>query len=339
MADIFSTDSLVQVVRYLPQPNTFLLDTFFPNIQQEQSEFIHFDVENGKRRIAPFVSPLVEGKIVEEQGFVAKEFKPAYVKPKTAFNPNRAIKRAKGERIGGEYSPQQRIEMAVADTLLDHSNMIKRRLELMAAEALRLGQVTVSGERYPTTVVNYGRDAGLSVTLTNPNRWSDSGIEPLDNLTDWSQTVLQKSGAPITDWVMTVDVWKVFYKNANVKALLDRFRGNSQISGFAPEPREGGVLVGEIPPFRFWVYSGWYVDDAGTEQPILPAGTVIGGSAAIEGYEAYAAIQDPTAGFQALPIFPKSWVDNDPPVRWIMSQSAPLVVPYRPNASFRATVL
>jgi hypothetical protein len=58
--------------------------------------------------------------------------------------------------------------------------MINRRLEVMASEALRTGKVTVTGEQYPTTVVDYGRDAGLTVVLTGANRWGQAGIKPLD---------------------------------------------------------------------------------------------------------------------------------------------------------------
>lgn len=336
--DIFSTDVLNGVVRYLPQPTTFLLDTFFRNVQTETSEEIHFDVESGKRRIAPFVSPLVAGRVVEGQGYTAKSFKPAYVKDKRVFDPSRPMKRAMGERIGGDMTPQARLEAMVRYELEDQVKMVNRRLETMAAEALRLSQVTVSGELYPTTVVSYGRAGGLTVTLANPNRWSDPGIEPLDNLETWNNLVLQNSGAAITDWVMTSDVWAILRKNANFQKLLDRFRGNATQSKLVQE-YEGASMVAEVPPWRFWVYTSWYVNDAGAEVPMLPAGTIIGGSSQIEGVRAFGAIRDEGAGYQALPYFAKSWVEPDPAVRFLLTQSAPLVVPYRPNASFCATVL
>ncbi|HHN72503.1 MAG TPA: major capsid protein, partial [Thermopetrobacter sp.] len=80
MADLFSTDVLIRVVRDLKAPPQFLLDRFFPIVQTEESEEIHFDVENRTRRIAPFVSPVVAGKVVASEGFETKTFKPAYIK-------------------------------------------------------------------------------------------------------------------------------------------------------------------------------------------------------------------------------------------------------------------
>ena len=62
------------------------------------------------------------------------------------------------------------------------------------------------------------------------------------------------------------------------------------------------------------------------------------GLSVFEGVRAYGAIRDEDAGFQALPYFAKSWKENDPSVRYLLMQSAPLTVPYRINASFCATV-
>lgn len=335
--DIFSTNVLNGVVRYLPQPVTFLLDRFFPMEQTETSEEIHFDVENGKRRIAPFVSPLVAGRIVEGQGYVAKTFKPAYVKDKRIFDPNRPMKRAMGERIGGDMSPQARLEAMVRTDLEDQVKMVNRRLEVMASEVLRLGQVTVSGELYPTQVVSYGRPGGHTVTLAGAARWGQAGIKPLDNLETWATTVLQASGATITDWVMDVEAWKLLRVDADFQKLLDRFRGNATMEKITQE-YEGASLVAQVPPWNIWVYQGWYVNDAGAEVPLLPANTVIGGSPLIEGVRAFGAIRDEEAGYQAMPYFAKSWVEKDPAARFLMTQSAPLVVPYRPAASFCATV-
>lgn len=339
--DIFTTAVLNGVVQDLKTPPSFLLDNFFTETQTETSEEIHFDTDNAKRRIAPFVSPLVSGKIVASRGYKTGTFKPAYVKDKRVFDANRPMKRAIGEKIGGTMSPADRMRLIVASELTDQVNMINRRLEVMAGEALRTGKVTVTGEQYPTQVVDYGRDAGLTVTLTGGNRWGQSGVNPLDSLQDWAQLVLQKSGAMPKKVVMTVDVWKIFRKDAEVQKQLDRFRSNASLVTDA-QATEDGVYMGDIDGFQIYVYSGWYIDPddaAMTEVPILAAGTVILGGAQIEGVRAYGAIRDEEAGFQALSYYAKSWLEKDPSVRYLLMQSAPLVVPYRVNASFAATVL
>ncbi len=339
MADMFSTDVLIRTVNSMKVAPSFLLDRFFPNIQTEESEEIHFDVQNRTRRIAPFVSPLVEGKVVEAQGFTTNTFKPAYLKQKTPFDPRRPLRRAMGEQIGGSLNPQDRLRMNLALTLQDHIDMINRRLEVMAAEALRLGRVTVSGENYPTRVVDFGRDSGHTIVKGAAAKWGDSGVKPLDDLQDWAQIVLKTEGAQPVDVVMDVDTWKVFRADATVEKRLDTRRVSDNAMRLDAQISEGGVYMGTVDGFNIWVYSGWYIDDAGVEQPILPSGTVILSGPQLEGVRAFGAIQDHDAGLVALPYYPKSWVTPDPSQRWIMTQSAPLVVPTRVNACLSASVL
>ena len=49
--DIFSTNVLAKVVERLHTPSSFLLDTFFPNVQTSDKEEIFFDVTDSKPRI------------------------------------------------------------------------------------------------------------------------------------------------------------------------------------------------------------------------------------------------------------------------------------------------
>lgn len=337
--DLFSTNTLIGVINSLIMPPSFLVDTFFGRVQTETSEEIHFDVIDKTRRLAPFVSPVVAGKIVDAAGRKTNTFKPAYIKPKTPWNPNAPMKRIAGESIGGSLAPMDRLRFLVAQTLSDHQDMIRRRLEVMSAEALRTGKVTVKGDLYPEAIVDFGRDASLSVTKTGGNRWGQAGIKPLADLQTWALTVLKKSGANARTVVMDVDSWIIFREDADVKARLDTRRVVDNALSLNAIAEEGGVYMGTVDGFNIFVYAGWYIDDAGVEQPILPSGTVIMGSAQIEGVQAYGAIADEEAGYQAMPMFPKSWVEKDPGVRYVMTQSAPLIVPTRPNASLSATVL
>src|SRR5262245_5978299 len=114
MATLYDTSVLVGVVRNLIGVPQFLLDRYFPTIQTETSEEIHFDVEEYRRRIAPFVSPLVEGQIVESLGYTTNIFKPAYIKDKRVVDMNRPFKRSINERVGGDQSPAERLRAHIA---------------------------------------------------------------------------------------------------------------------------------------------------------------------------------------------------------------------------------
>ena len=341
--DIFSTHVLNRVVEHLDRPASFLLDTFFGSIQTEDSEEIHFDIDKSKPRLVPFVSPLVEGKVVATEGFETRSFKPAYVKDKRRFDPNAPLKRQIGETIGGNLKPMDRREAALNRALNNQVENLTRREEVMAAEALRTGKITVTGEDYPTQVVDFQRDASLTQALTGATRWGEVGVRVLDDIEDWAGQVQIKSGAAARTVVMDPLAWRVFKADEKVERLLELRRGTSNTLIVDPILRGQGNdkarYVGSVGDFDFWVYNDSYVDDQGVAQNMLPEYTVLLASQGLlEGTRCYGVIQDEKANYRASRYFTKSWLEEDPAVRWLLMQSAPLIVPYRPNATFCATV-
>lgn len=338
--DIYSTTALNRLVDALDRLETPFLSTFFPVIETSDTEDIKFDVTNNKRRLAPFVSPLKEGKVVESLGYVTKSFSPAYVKDKRVHDPNKALKRMAGETIGGSMAPINRHQANIARDTADQVEMLIRRKEVMACEVLRTGKCVISGEDHPAVEVDFGRDASLTVTLAGAARWGQAGVKPLEDLEDWTARVLNKCGAQARDVIMDLKAWRLFRADADVQKFLDTRPLSSsndalQLLRFA---QQGLSYQGAIGSLRFWVHSDYYVNDAGTETAFLPDYTVLIVAPVLDGVQHHGAIRDEAAGIQAREFFTKSWVVEDPSRRLLLMQSAPLVVPYRPNASFCATV-
>lgn len=342
MPDLFSTDALVAMLEDLrgrPPAGPTLLSMFFPTMIEETSEEIHFDSEIMPRRIAPFVHPLSEGKLVESQGFNARTFKPAYIKDKRVFDMNRPLQRSMGEPIGGNLSPSERLQRQIMREQADQLAMIRRRKEIMASEALRLGTVTVDGIGYSSVSVDFGRASGHTIDLSGgAAEWDDSGISPVEDVEVWSEIVLKESGSFPTDVVFTPTPWELFRADTRFEKAVDLRRAGNDSVDFTPRIQTGLVFLGTMGNRRLWIYYDWYVNDSGTEVPVIPDNTVLLGSAAIEGAQVHGAIRDEESGFQATEAWPKSWLEQDPSVRYLMMQSAPLVVPFRPNASLAATV-
>ncbi len=342
--DIFTTTVLNRVVSHLPQPSSFLLDFFFPDVQTEDNEEIHFDIDKSKPRLAPFVSPLVGGKVVVDDGYETKSFRPAYVKDKRRFNPNQPLKRRIGETIGGSLTPMNRREAALNRSLNNQLQNLTRTEEVMAAQALTTGRIIVQGENYPTTIVNFQREADLTQVLTGATRWGEAGVDVLNDIEDWADLVQTHSGAAGNKVVMDPMAWRIFRASPRVEKLLDLRRGTNTSINVDPMVRGQGNdrarNVGTIGDFDLWVYNDVYVDPTtGLSRKLLPDYTVIIGSQTLlEGTRCYGVIQDEGANYRASRFFTKSWLEEDPAVRWLLMQSAPLVVPYRPNASFCATV-
>lgn len=347
----YDTNQLILVVPNLKRAVSFLLDKFFPNIVVSDTEFVAIDVDIGKRRIAPFVSPLVEGKLVEQRRMQTNIFKPAYIKDKRAPDLRKPIRRMIGERIGGEMSGSERELANIEFEMTDQIDILTRRLEWMAAQVLLNGTVTITGEGFPTVVIDFGRDSTLSISLSAGVQWTPANIasgaaSPTTNVEAWQRQILKKSGATVTDIVFTTSAWEGFIADPLLKGAIyyPRLGESGNIIDPGATIERGAVFKGRWGQYNLWIYNEWYVDSgtegqtSNTEYPMLPDGTLIMSGANMMGTRAFGQILDPAFNFTSLPFAPKTWVTEDPAQRFIMMQSSPIVIPSRANASLGATV-
>ncbi|NCC41459.1 MAG: major capsid protein [Gammaproteobacteria bacterium] len=328
----YDTATLLRVVAGLPRFDPLFLNRFFPGVALFDTDTVNFDKLgiDQATKLAPFVSPLVAGQVRTDQGGELRSFRPAYLKPKHVVDPQRMLVRRPGEALGGAMTPAMRRDAVIADNLRLQRDQIMRRLEWMAAAALRTGKVIVAGEDYPTTEVDFRRTSALTKTISVANdKWSATTSNPPDAIEEWD-TELE---APSTDIIMNRVAWKHFRKHAAVQALLDTRRGSESTIETAPGNGEVVQYKGMLGAKAVWVYTGTYTDDTGTTKEYLESGEIILASAALEGIRAFGAILDPAAGYQALEMFPKNWISEDPAAEFVMTQSAPLPIPKRPNAS------
>ena len=341
---IYDTNALVQVVPNLKRPQKFLLDRFFSNIVTSDTEYVSIDVDVGKRRMSPFVSPLVEGKLVEQRRYQTNIFKPAYIKDKRAPDLRKPVRRMIGERIGGDLTGQERAMANLEFEMTDQIDMIDRRLEWMAAQALLNGTVTITGEGFPTVVVDFGRDPTLTVALTSGALWSAANIAagtatPSQNVEQWGHVMLKKSGGVGTDLVFSTTAWNNFLLDPVVKqGIWYPGSGQGNTIQIGAQIQRGAQYKGHWGQYELWVYNDWYVDDNNIEQPMIPDGTMLICGPDLLGTRAFGQILDPAFNYAPMPYAPKTWVENDPAQRFIMMQSSPIVIPSRVNACVAATV-
>jgi hypothetical protein len=338
----YTTTQLLQTVANLQMTPRFLLDFFFPDTVTFDTEQISFDVEGLNLKLAPFVSPLVAGKAQKGRGFDTKFFKPAYVKPKHQLDPTKPLIRQAGEAFGGTMSAGQRRDMAIAQLLKDQRDQIVRRMEWMAAQVLTTGAVTVVGDDYPSVTVDFGRAGGQTVTLSGGNRWGQSGISPYANIDTWCDTVSSAVGAGVDTVVMGKGAWGFLRQDASFIQALDRTHGQNYAIdlGFQSGMPGAPMFKGSVGDLAFYTYNGTYQSDTdgSTVKLLDDNGVLLAARGANAGLKAFGAILDGSAGYRAIDQFPKMWLENDPPVEFVMTQSAPLVIPRRPNASMYVKV-
>lgn len=340
--DIFSVGVLNRVVEQLVPDIAYgyFTRTFFPGEQIENGTVVHLDVRKRSKRLAPFVSPYVQGQIVEKQGFHTELIEPAYIKDKRVFDPNTPFVRSFGEPLNGNLSPQARLDAVVRNESADQLDMLNRRLEVMAAEVIITGKLTIVGELYPMQQLDFQRDAALTINKTGANEWGDTGVDPLEDLRTWAMLVFNKSGIRPRRVSMTADAFSLFMKSESVVNILERLKSVTTLNETSETiDGEDGWNAGNIGGFDIYVVGGTYIDPMdNTEKDKVPPYTVILGDGRMQGYKAFGAIRDEAAGLQARRQFQKSWVDQDPPVRYLMLQSAPILAPLYPDAVAVATV-
>jgi hypothetical protein len=346
--DIFDTNVLIKVVPTLLLSQNWLLDKFFPSIYSSDSEFVSIDVDIGKRRMSPFVSPLVAGKLVEQRTYQTNTFKPAYIKDKRAPDLRKPVRRQIGERIGGELTGEERMMANLQFEMADQIDMLNRRLEWMAAQVLQAGSVTIAGDGFPTVSINFNRDPSLTITLIGADDWNAvaTTATPAFDIEEWCNQVLLLSGAVITDLVFSPSAWQFFLADPRVRdaVVLDTSRARelnkmgAQVE-LGVRVQKGAIYKGNWGGFDCWIYNDWYLDDTGlVQQRMLPDGGVLGCGPDLMGTRAFGQIMDPDFNYGPLPFAPKTWVEKDPAQRLILMQSSPIVIPARVNAAFYATV-
>lgn len=350
--DIFETRTMLEAVEQMKRPSTFLRDTFFPQAAAVDTETVDIDIVKGKRRMAPFVSPLAEGKVVENLGFATSTIKPGYIKPKMPTTAGNLLNRMPGETIySGGSTIEQRAQRKLGEDLSELMNMIDRREEWMAAKALDAGAVSmvIKGESADkTVVVDFLMESTHKITLTLTDLWNDPESDVLALLASWARIIRQDSGLSPDTLILGSDAAAAFINRltSGEQSVLDMRAVD--MGEIRPQELPNGVsYLGRIRYPGLYVnvytYDDWYLDETtGLETPFVPLKKAWLGCSKARNKTQYAVIQDMEAiegGQAAVPRFPKSWITKDPAVRWLMVQSASLPSLLQPDAFISAQVL
>lgn len=358
--ELWETNRFLGVWREV-KPDPLYWTQWFGQEILSEDEFIDFEkMPILNRKLAPFVMPLARGKSVYDDSSKAYRFKPAYVKLEDRIDPLMPLTR----RVGidpnasqplsmNRLTPDQRLTLIRAAMTRAHLDAYNRRLNQMAAVSLRDGQITLTGEDYPTTVVNFQRAANHTITLGSGDRWGDANVSILD----FVQLVIDRMtnaefGAVPVRATMGGKVWNVMRKQAEILAYLDlQLRGASDVrverSLVSGDPvfKVGELMIGggSGGVIELWVDNSTYIEPTtgavtryiGNHQVLFT-----GNAAAVNGIQAFGRIIDRAANWEPMRLFPKNWVSQgDIEVEYITHKGAPIMVPINPNATLLANVV
>ncbi len=291
---------------------------------------IDFDKIPTDKRIAPFVSPRLQGKVIREKGFEVQVYKPGYIKDKAAIDPEHVFARRAGEPMGKPLTNAQRHAAIVGDQSVSMYERFQRRLEVMAAEFIRNGKYTMKGDEL-SVEVDFGRRANLTKALAGTRKWGLATQDAMQDFEDIFNLTVNNTGT----MVFGSAAWANFTKDKGFdKAIIDNLQSGAQSTiQFSPmqmsDLNDAGVIRrGTLASAgcELYTYAGGYTDPkTGLEVKYMDPDEVIFIPSRNSGWQCYAAIWDDKANYTGMPYFFKNWSQEDPGTPFLMLQSSPML--------------
>ena len=263
-----------------------LKDRYFPDGPVYYSEKALIEFKKKGRKIAPFVIPLVNGIVMEKDGYRTDIVDAPYIAPKRVIAAKELEQKAFGESPESGRSPEQRENELESEFIDDNRISILRRHEKMCADILLTGQVIMKhyataedaakGENYDFKYLRF-YEGEFKNKYKFTKKFKDmTTAEKIQEFYKMA-TVLRKRGVRATDIVMTSDVSMLLMSDKDFLEFYNKAKVN--IGEINPtELPDGVVSNGSINingvVMTLFTYDEIYEDLDGEEKAILPAGTI-----------------------------------------------------------------
>lgn len=285
--NIYETRTMLQAIEQIPTCETFLLDTFASTFETFPTETFDIDFVKGKKKIAPFVVKRVNGVQMERNTFTTKNYEPPKIAPYRSLTLDNIDKRLAGETVYSTKKPADRAQVLLAKDLVELRDMIVRRKELMIAQALSTGKITINAYaekgKYIEDEIDYGFTNIESLGASGTVKWNMENaatMKPLADLERARKAIARSTGKNPTMAIMGAKAAEYFLNSDEVKDVFDK---RHYIMGqIEPSVKSTHVqFIGKLlrPALEIYVYDETYLDDVtGEELPFIPEECVIVGS-------------------------------------------------------------
>jgi hypothetical protein len=327
----YDTATMLPAINGTTRPKTFLRERLFGGrLTAFETQYVIADFQKGKRALAPFVSRIIGGTLVEKLNMTTSRMEPPMVAPRGVFRGVEAFERMPGEVIGGANSPDERAIAAITAQMALHDDMDTRTEEFMCAQMLANGVMTIKGEGVDTQI-----DLGFTQTdtLSGASCWDGNSANIRKNIRDWKRIVIQSSGITPDTMLLGSDAADAFLSDETILAQLDKRNAQMGAIDIRDLPN-GAQYLGYIEGVDVFGYDEWYIDPVtGVETPMIGADKAIICPSAARNpraqmlYGAYYDVEDQTTYVGAR--IPRTWTDKGSNVRFLEVISFPL--PFMPD--------
>lgn len=283
---VTETRTLIRTVKKMYPVVQFFKNRYFPDGKVYYSEKALIETKNKGRKIAPFVVPVVDGIVMDGEGYRAREVEAPYIAPKMLITAKQLEQKAFGESPESERTPEERENEIEAEHLDDLRKSISRRLENMCCNIITDGRVEM---RHYASAEDAAKDRNPTISVLQfynskfENRYqlskslaSMTAAEKIMELYKMA-SILKKRGFKATDLVMTSDVAMLFMTDERFLEFYNKAKVN--IGEINPQELpdgvvfNGGINVNGIVMSMF-TYDNDFEDLDGTIKEMLPKGTM-----------------------------------------------------------------
>ena len=347
---IYEPRTMMGVIRKLPPVHTFFRSTFFSHEKTFVTKSVDMDYKKGARKLAPFVSREIGGKVVPNTGYTTETYTPPFIAPDKVTTIDDILDRQPGESLYSGRTPAQRAVIQMSEDFTDLREMILRREEWMCAQAMLTGKIVVLGEGVKDTI-DFRFTNLLDISKDAKRKWKGGTAQnKYADLKAWHEKVQKEGFTNCNVCIMASDVATEFLMDETIQKLLDV--KNYALAVIKPTQKENNVTyIGTIHELGLdlYQYNEWYVDDwtdpaNPVELPMVPAGTLMMASTHAKYsmyYGAISILNQRTEKWETVAgkYVPDTFIKKRPDRRFLSLQSAPVPVPHEVDSWITVKVM
>jgi hypothetical protein len=325
---LFETRTLLETVNdrdFTTEPR-FLIDNFWGGVRNTFSKYIDWEVRNGKIRLARFRPSGAAANVVGRNGGKLTTVTAPNIREKMPLTaPELFRKSAEFGQVflDGGASIDAARERALSDDLRQLRSRIEEREEWMAAQLLTTPGVISYEDEEVAWTLDMDLPSDVSFTIVGTDVWAGSTSNVVNDLETFSNRTRSYTGVGITDIILGEGAATAFRNDKSVREDLKQI--NFEVGRLRVD--FGTNSIGRFANINFWSYSREYLDENGVTQNMMPSNMAIGigGTFKQNSERTFGLVEEVEETF-ADQFFSKSWVDQDPSVRWVLVSSRPLPI-------------
>ncbi len=338
MIDYYEPKFLMGVITKTPGLKTFFKTRFFNNVVTFPNEKVSFEFQEGKRRLAPYVSPRLGSETIERDEYSLKTYTAPLIAPNRVITNDTLAQKLLGEATWNSgVTPAQRAARIAAQDIMDLQDTISRREEFMCARVKQDGKLIIKG-RGVNEIVDYGFE---NITIVDASdRWTPT-FDIMGQLSAITRE-MSKDGINPDMLILGSDAAAMILKNERYLKLLDNRR--VEIGEIKPSELENGVsYLGRVivpgASFELYSYNEWYPDENDLDEngqpklkPLLDPETVIIQSSRESNSMLYGMITQVDKGGNFVThmqqYVPNTWWTENPSQKFVSISTRPLPMPH-----------